>query len=112
MPLTIAQAVAAFRQDNPADSVQVRAFGNSMRPLITSGETVTVRRISPPDTIRKGDIVLAKVNGRLYLHLVKAVNGDLVLIGNNQGRTNGWTSNLSVFGKVVPGSPIVRKLAT
>ena len=52
------------------------------------------------DELEAGDIVLCKVNGSQYLHLVKAIQGDRVQIGNNRGRVNGWTSRQQVFGKL------------
>lgn len=80
------------------ETVQFRPKGNSMTPLIKSGDLVTVAPICCP--IKKGDIVLCKVNGRQYLHLVKAVRNDRVcLIGNNHGRINGWSSD--IYGKVI-----------
>jgi hypothetical protein len=47
-----------------------------------------------------GDIVLARVAGTLYLHLVSAVDpgNGRVQISNNRGRINGWTSQAKVFG--------------
>jgi len=47
-----------------------------------------------------GDIVLSKVNGIQYLHLIKAISGDRIQIGNNKGRINGWTSRRNIFGVV------------
>jgi hypothetical protein len=41
----------------------------------------------------------AKVNGRQYLHLVKAIQGPRFLIGNNRGRTNGWITGSAIYGK-------------
>lgn len=79
-------------------TVQFRPRGNSMIPLVTSGALVTVVPCRTEE-IKKGDIVLCRVRGKEYLHLVKAVKGATFLIGNNVGRTNGWTS--SVFGKCV-----------
>ena len=52
-----------------------------------------------PATLEVGDIVLCKVNGREYLHLIKAIQGNRFQIGNNRGRINGWISANSVFGK-------------
>jgi len=72
--------------------------GNSMKPKINSGDKVTV---SPVDNIKKGDIVFCKVKGNFYVHLVKAVQGEKYLIGNNKGRTNGWTNKSNIFGKVI-----------
>lgn len=72
--------------------------GNSMKPKINSGDKITV---SPTDEIKKDDIVFCKVKGSFYVHLVKAVQGDKYLIGNNKGKTNGWTNKKNVFGKVI-----------
>lgn len=77
--------------------VSFRPRGNSMKPLINSGDLVGIEPISGP--LEKGDIVLCKVNGRQYLHLIKAVRGSDYLIGNNHGGINGWTSG--IYGKLV-----------
>ena len=77
--------------------VKARPRGNSMSGKIESGQLVTIAPVSKP--LRKGDIVLCKVNGSEYLHLIKAIDGERYLIGNNHGRINGWTNN--VFGIVV-----------
>src|SRR5262245_54907543 len=45
--------------------------------------------------------VLCKVNGRQYLHLVKAIDGNRFQIGNNRGRINGWISAHGIYGKCV-----------
>jgi hypothetical protein len=46
-----------------------------------------------------GDSVLCKVNGKHYLHLVKAAQGKRFQIGNNRGRINGWVGENSTFGR-------------
>lgn len=70
-----------------------------MVPLIRSRDLVTV---APVDAARvePGDIVLARVAGTVYLHLVSAVDParGRVQISNNKGRVNGWTSAARVFG--------------
>lgn len=79
--------------------VTLRPRGQSMTPKIKSGEEVTITPIG--DTaIEKGMIVLAKVKGRHYLHLVSAINGEHVQISNNHGHVNGWTTKNRVFGIV------------
>jgi phage repressor protein C with HTH and peptisase S24 domain len=79
------------------ETVALRPHGNSMTPLIKSGNLVT---ISPDiSDIQKNDIVFCKVNGHFYIHLVKSIKQDQYQIGNNHGHINGWTKN--VFGKVV-----------
>lgn len=70
-----------------------------MTGKIDSGQLVTVAPLGNRK-VETGDIVLCKVNGVQYLHLVKAVSGDRVQIGNNQGHINGWTSRRNLFGIV------------
>jgi hypothetical protein len=69
-----------------------------MRGKIESGQLCTVEPVDPA-LLQVGDIVLCKVNGRQYLHLVKAVQGDRFQIGNNRGRINGWISRNGIYGK-------------
>jgi hypothetical protein len=71
-----------------------------MAGQIESGQLCTVEPVDPA-ALRVGDVVLCKVNGREYLHLVKAVQWPRFLIGNNRGRVNGWVSANAVFGKCV-----------
>src|SRR5689334_14372844 len=80
------------------ETVQLRPRGNSMRGKIDSGQLCTVAPVDPA-TLEVGDIVLCKVNGRQYLHLVKARQGERFLIGNNRGRVNGWISRGGIYGK-------------
>jgi hypothetical protein len=53
----------------------------------------------PPETLQVGDIVLCKVNGKQYLHPVKAIQRKRFQIGNNRGRINGCVGESSIFGK-------------
>jgi len=78
-------------------TVQFRPRGNSMKGKIESGQLVTVEPINGRK-LEKGDIVLCKVNGSQYLHLIKAVQGDRYQIGNNVGRINGWVTLNSIYG--------------
>ncbi len=70
------------------ETVQFRPRGNSMSAKIESGQLVIVCPLKDR-ALQIGDIVLSKVNGTQYLHLVKSVSGDRVQIGNNRGRING-----------------------
>ena len=79
--------------------MQFRPRGDSMTGKIDSGQLVTVAPLGERAP-KPGDIVLCKVNGTQYLHLVKAVSGERFQIGNNRGRINGWTSKRSIFGIV------------
>ncbi len=72
-----------------------------MKGKIESGQLCTVEPIVDFESLRKGDIVLCKVNGAEYLHLIKAINGARFQIGNNCGRINGWVGTNAIFGKLV-----------
>src|SRR3954465_1858025 len=82
------------------ESVSFRPRGNSMAGKIESGQLCTVEPVAP-EAVRVGDIVLCKVNGREYLHLVKAVQGPRFQIGNNRCRVNGWVTASAIFGRCV-----------
>jgi hypothetical protein len=82
------------------ENVTFRPRGHSMSGKIDAGQFCTVEPVDP-STLRVGDIVLCKVNGREYLHLVKAIQGERFQIGNNRGRINGWVSAGSIFGLCV-----------
>jgi hypothetical protein len=80
-------------------TVDFRPTGSSMAPLIRSRQLVTVAPVDPAEVV-VGDIVLARVAGAVYLHLVSAVDPvkGRVQISNNRGRVNGWTGYARVYG--------------
>ena len=80
------------------ETVQFRPRGNSMQGKIESGQLCTVEPVDAA-TLKVGDIVLCKVNGKQYLHLVKSIQGKRFQIGNNRGRINGWVGANSIYGK-------------
>jgi len=82
------------------ETVQFRPRGNSMAGKINSGQLCTVAPVNPA-SLEVGDIVLCKVNGKQYLHLVKAIQGDRFQIGNNRGHINGWVGHNGIYGKCV-----------
>jgi hypothetical protein len=82
------------------ETVSFRPRGNSMAGKIESGQLCTVVPVDPA-TLQVGDVVLCKVRGAEYLHLVKAIQGDRYQIGNNRGRINGWVSGSAIFGRCV-----------
>jgi hypothetical protein len=83
------------------ETVQFRPRGHSMKGKIESGQLCTVEPVSNFAELEKGDIVLCKVNGSQYLHLIKAIQGTRFQIGNNRGRINGWVGTNAIFGKLV-----------
>ena len=82
------------------ETVSFRPRGDSMSPRIESGDLCTVEPVDVA-TLRAGDVVLCKVRGAEYLHLVKAVQGSRYQIGNNRGHVNGWVSRTAIYCKCV-----------
>lgn len=82
------------------NQVQFRPRGNSMAGKVESGQLVTVVPLGAYLPV-KGDIVLCRVGGNEYLHLVKALQGNRYQIGNNRGGINGWVTATQIFGKCV-----------
>jgi phage repressor protein C with HTH and peptisase S24 domain len=77
-------------------TVQCRPRGNSMTSRISSGQLCTIAPLDRDP--RKDDVVLCKVRGSQYLHVVSAVRGDQFQISNNHGHVNGWTPRKNVYG--------------
>ena len=67
------------------ETVSFRPRGHSMKGKIESGQLCTVEPITDYSRLQKGDIVLYKVNGNEYLHLIKAIQGARFQIGNTAG---------------------------
>ncbi|MEU8527725.1 MULTISPECIES: S26 family signal peptidase [Streptomyces] len=80
-----------------------------MVPLVRSRQQVVVAPVDPAK-LEVGDIVLARVAGTVYLHLVSSVDParKRVQISNNRGRINGWTSHDRVFGICVAVEGVTR----
>ncbi|MEV8097551.1 S26 family signal peptidase [Kitasatospora sp. NPDC085879] len=80
-------------------TVEFRPSGSSMVPLVRSRQAVVVAPVDPAK-LEVGDIVLARVAGTVYLHLVSALEPARrrAQISNNRGRVNGWTGYDRVFG--------------
>jgi len=82
------------------ETVKFRPRGNSMQPLIQSGQLVTLCPVNRELVV--GDVVLCKVAGKQWLHLVSAVGSDgRYQISNNKGHVNGWCRADNVFGLLV-----------
>ena len=93
----MAWASAYIARLQNGEKVQVRPRGNSMRGKIESGQLCTIEPVNSA-TLKVGDVVLCKVNGRQYLHLIKAIQGGRFQIGNNRGRINGWIGAGGIYG--------------
>jgi len=92
-------AIAAL---NRGENITIRPKGNSMTPRIKSGDPITISPIEDKARLKKGDIVLCKVGGRKFCHLISAIEGDGVRfqISNNHGHVNGWVGPGCIYGKV------------
>lgn len=82
------------------NDVTIRPRGQSMRGRVKSGDIVKLTPVTM-DEVKVDDVVLVRVKGRDYLHLVKAKDGDRILIGNNRGVNNGWIRAGGLYGKAV-----------
>lgn len=85
-------------------TVEFRPLGNSMSGKIEDKQLCVVAPLSDPPNI--GDIVLCRINGSQYLHLIVAIkiekdNKKRYQIGNNKGRINGWIGLDKIYGKVI-----------
>lgn len=78
--------------------VSIRPRGNSMNGRVNDGQLVVVKPVAL-DTLSVNDVVLCKVGGRQYLHLVTAIDGDRFQISNNKGHVNGWVGRGCIYGK-------------
>ena len=82
--------IAALRR---GETVCIHPHGQSMRPKVKDGAHVTIAPCHA-ENLHVGDIVLVRV----YLHLIKAIDGRRFLIGNNHGGVNGWAGPRAIYG--------------
>jgi SOS-response transcriptional repressor LexA len=75
-----------------------------MKPKVNDGDLVTLQPAQADDLV-VGDIVLVRVSGSDYLHLVKAIDGSRFQIGNNRGRINGWVGRNAIYGRAIKVEP-------
>jgi len=90
-------AIEALQQGKP---VKIKPRGHSMKGKVNDGDIVMLEPVDPQKLV-VGDIVLVRVKGHDYLHLVKAINNGRFLIGNNRGGVNGWVGHNCIYGIAV-----------
>lgn len=79
----------------------VTGYGQSMTPILKSGQSVICVPVTGDTKLKKNDIVLCKVGGHYYLHKIVAIKaGDRFTIGNNHGHINGTIGRGNIFGVV------------
>lgn len=90
-------AIESLREGKAA---QIRPRGQSMKGRVNSGALVT---LEPRKDLSIDDVVLCRVKGNTYLHLIKAISADgkRFQIGNNRGGINGWTGRGNIYGKAI-----------
>ena len=86
------------------ETVSFRPRGHSMRSKVDNDALMTVEPLGER-ALEVGDIVLCKVGGQQYLHLIKAIRGPSFQIGNNRGGINGWISRGNIYGVLVRVEP-------
>lgn len=94
-------ATAHIERLRKGETVRFRPRGGSMHGKIESGQLCTVAPLDDPSTLAVGDVVLCRVRGSQYLHLVKAVRNGQYQIGNNRGGINGWITPNAIFGRLI-----------
>ncbi|WP_452602249.1 hypothetical protein [Pontimicrobium sp. MEBiC06410] len=90
----------ALKELSKNNKCQVRPQGGSMKGRIESGQLVTIQRIEP-EQIVINDIVFVKWKDNYLLHLIKDIQNENILIGNNLGKLNGWIPANNIIGKVI-----------
>jgi|ERR1019366_4805334 hypothetical protein len=82
--------------------ITIRGAGNSMQPLIETGQSIHLKKVLP-EQLRVGDAVFCKVGGSLFVHLITALDAEnqRYTISNNKGHTNGTIGPQKIFGLCV-----------
>ena len=81
---------------------KVVGFGQSMTPILKSGQPVICKPVTEETEWKKNDIVLYKVKVKYYLHKISAIkNGVSYQISNNHGHVNGAIGRNNIYGIVV-----------
>ena len=94
-------AITAEHLKNGEECIVV-GFGQSMTPILKSGQPVRVISVQENTELNKNDIVFVKVSVHFYLHKISAIkNNKSYQISNNHGHVNGWVSRAQIYGKVV-----------
>ena len=84
------------------ETCKVIGFGQSMTPILKSGQPVICKPVMEDTELKKNDIVLCKVKSNYYLHKISAIkNGVSYQISNNRGHVNGTITRSNIFGIVI-----------
>ena len=72
-----------------------------MRPAVRAVQRVRLRPVRADERLI-GQVVLAEVDGRFWLHRATAEEAGRVHVAADNGMVNGWTPRSSVFGVLLP----------
>jgi signal peptidase I len=79
-------------------AARMRVAGGSMHPTLRDGDVVL---IEPIERCHRGDVVVAKLDGRIVMHRVVSVDGDHVrLRGDNRVECDPPIALADVIGRV------------
>ena len=78
----------------------LRYDGDAMQGRIDDGAEVLLAPVEPGE-LKVGDVVLARVKGEDYLHLIRAIDRSTFLVGDNVGGIGGWIEKDALHGVVV-----------
>jgi Peptidase S24-like. len=88
----------------------VQGFGQSMVPILKSGQVVEVSPINNYEKLEKGDVVLCRVGRNFYLHKISRISGKKeklrFQISNNHGHVNGTVGSTNIYGLVTDKNPL------
>ena len=83
-------------------TIEFRPRGNSMTPIIESEDLVVLAPITEDTKLQKNNVVLCKVKGKHYLHLITGVEKEnRYQISNNHNFVNGWINKAAIFGVLI-----------
>lgn len=83
------------------ETCKITGFGQSMTPILKSGQPVICEPVKEDTELKKNDIVLCKIKGKYYLHKISAIKGKSYQISNNHGHINGTIGKNCIYGKVI-----------
>ena len=93
-------ATFAIEKLRDGQQAQIKPRGHSMTGKVNDGDLVTLQPCSP-EQLQVDDIVLMQVKGKVYLHLIKAIDQKRFLIGNNRGGMNGWVGPHAIYERAI-----------
>lgn len=83
------------------ETILIKGIGNSMTPILMSGQVVKCAPIKPDEVLKENDIVLVKVKSQVYMHKITAIKGNQYQISNNHGHVNGWVKRDKIYGRYI-----------